>query len=158
MLDGVMFVHGGISADYACLPVFEINRRVRSALATRDTAPASIINDPAGPLWYRGLVQRDNDPTSAPSANPPCKRSGAGAISMAEERQQVLRAYGAGRMVVAHTPILSGISVLEDGRLVRVDTGISAAFGGKLTYLEIADGALAPHVVERPPAAAAGAR
>lgn len=157
MLDGSIFVHGGISASYACLPLAEINRRVATALAARDMDPQSIINDPAGPLWYRGLVQRDNDPTSAQSATPPCKVAAPGP-SMEEELGEVLRAYGADRIVVAHTPILSGIAVLDDGRLVRIDTGISAVFGGKLTYLEIIDGRLVPHVVVRPPASAAGAR
>jgi hypothetical protein len=40
--------------------------------------------------------------------------------------------------------------VLEGGRLVRIDTGISAVFGGTPSYLEILDGTLVPHVVERP--------
>ena len=152
MLDGTIFVHGGISLAYACLPLAEINRRVAAALRTRDMAPDSIINDPSGPLWYRGLVTRDpSDETEVPPTAGPCRRSTAAPPpSMEQELDQVLAAYGAERMVVAHTPILSGIAVLHEGRLVRIDTGISGVFGGKLTFLEIVDGVLRPHETPRP--------
>ena len=40
-------------------------------------------------------------------------------------------------MVIAHTPRLAGIEISHDGRLVRIDTGISRYYGGKLSYLEI---------------------
>ena len=159
LLDDTLFVHGGLSASYACLGIAEINRRVAAALRAREISPGSIINDPAGPLWYRGLVMRDDDdPTSSIAVVGPCNPAASSSPpSMAEELEADLRTYGARRMVIAHTPILSGISVLDDGRLVRIDTGISAVFGGKLSYLEILDGALSTHVVERPPGSSAGA-
>ena len=61
----------------------------------------------------------------------------------------MLSAYGAKRIVIGHTPILSGIAMLYGGRLIRIDTGISRVYGGKLSYLEILDGTPIPHVVER---------
>jgi hypothetical protein len=158
MLDGTIFVHGGIGLGYACLPLAEINRRVAAALKARDMSPQSIINDPVGPLWYRGLVIRDaSDPASSPPGSGPC---GAPSPypSMEQELDQVLARYGARRMVVAHTPVLSGIAVLDQGRLVRIDTGISSVFGGKLSYLEIVDGVLQPHEVARPPPSPGGGR
>lgn len=161
MLDGNLFVHGGISATYGAVPLAEINKRVAAALTAGDTSPASIINDPLGPLWYRGLVMREPpgqakpaeemtppEGTPAPTAPP--------ALSMEAELSQVLLGYCAGRMIIGHTPLLSGIAVLQNGRLVRIDTGISVAFGGKLTYLEILDGALIPHEVARSATPAAG--
>ena len=36
----------------------EINRRVRTAVAAGDKSPSSILTDPLGPLWYRGLITR----------------------------------------------------------------------------------------------------
>ena len=51
-----LFVHGGLSPAYAAMPIDEINRRVAASLAARETAPNAIINDPLGPLWYRGLA------------------------------------------------------------------------------------------------------
>jgi hypothetical protein len=152
LIDGNLFLHGGISPAYAHLTVDEINRQVAAAFAAQATAPEAIINDPAGPLWYRGLLMRAPETPGAPDAG----ASGAPAPStppmpsVAEQLNEVLAAFGAKRMVIGHTPILSGIAVLEGGRLVRIDTGISSAYGGKLTYLEIIDGAVTPHVVARP--------
>jgi hypothetical protein len=51
--------------------------------------------------------------------------------------------------VIGHTPILSGIAMLYDGRLIRIDTGISSVYGGKVSYLEILDGNATAHIVER---------
>lgn len=154
LLDGTLFVHGGIGLAYAKMSVAEINKRVDAALAARDTSEAAIINDPVGPLWYRGLVTRaGDDTTKAPvitPAQPP--------LSIEDELTQVLAAYGARRMVIAHTPILSGIAILHDGRLIRIDTGISAFYGGKVSYLEILDGTLLPHEVARSVASQGGAR
>jgi Calcineurin-like phosphoesterase len=137
LIDGTLFVHGGISAAYAHLPIEEINRRVTAALAARDTAREAIINDPAGPLWYRGLVMREGDAESD-LAQP---------HSIEEELDLVLRTYGARRIVVGHTPILAGIAVLHEGRLIRIDTGIAAPYRGARTYLEIRDGNAVGHVV-----------
>ena len=153
LIDGSLFVHGGISAAYACLSLVEINRRVAAALRARDTDPNAIINDPAGPLWYRGLVRRDDgDPTDSPAAGAPCATSAPSTpkLSMLAELEQVLHAYGAQRMIIGHTPDLSGIAILDGGRLARIDTGISSVFGGRLTYLEIVDNVPLPRLVERP--------
>ena len=42
--------------------------------------------------------------------------------------------------MVAHTPDLKGIEATSEGRLIRIDTGISAYYGGPRSYLEIVDG------------------
>ena len=44
LLDGTLFVHGGISPPYVHLPIAEINRQVDAALETKATDPQSIIN------------------------------------------------------------------------------------------------------------------
>ena len=54
-----LFVHGGLSAEYAKIPMDELNRRVAAAMAAADESPASVLTDPLGPLWYRGLVRSD---------------------------------------------------------------------------------------------------
>lgn len=152
MLDGTLFVHGGISAAFDCLSVADINDRVAAALAKGDTATAAIINNPLGPLWYRGLVTRDaEEQADAAQGTPACPTAKPITdLSMDAETDAVLAAYHAGRIVVAHTPLLSGIAIADNGRLIRIDTGISAVYGGKLGWLEIIDGAAIPHDVPRP--------
>jgi len=147
LLDGNLFVHGGISPAYARLPIAEINGQVRAALTARNADPMAIINDPVGPLWYRGLATPNADAAEGKSeggdgtapAEPPVE----------DQLQVLLSNYQAKRIVIGHTPIPSGIAVLYAGRLIRIDTAISSAYGGKLSYLEILDGNPVPHIVER---------
>jgi hypothetical protein len=133
-IDGTIFVHGGLSAAYAATAPAEIDRRVAAALAARAEDPAAIINDPDGPLWYRGLAVPETPATEA-------------------EVDRALKAQHARRLVIGHTPILTGIASLYGGKLIRIDTGISSFYGGKLSYLEILDGVALAHEVERPPPA-----
>lgn len=130
---GNVFVHGGISAEYSRLPISEINSRVGAALANQDSSPGAIISDPLGPLWYRGLLGPDADIRPAP----------------VDELTTVLTRYGARRIVVAHTPMLSGIGILQGGRLVRIDSGNSRYYGGRPSYLEIIGDRVIPHAVAR---------
>src|SRR3954469_5384782 len=75
-IGGTLFVHGGLSAEAAKVPMEELNRRVASAMAAADDSQHSILTDPLGPLWYRGLVGRDADaeeergPLTAPGVRP----------------------------------------------------------------------------------------
>lgn len=143
-IDGTLFVHGGLSAEYAKIPMEELNRRVAAAMAAADESPTSILTDPLGPLWYRGLVRADADAESvrkpAPGPRPTAE----------QELATVLAAYGAQRMVVGHTPNLAGIAIDYGGRLIRIDTGISRHYGGPLTWLEIVGDKVTPHSVGRP--------
>ena len=56
------------------------------------------------------------------------------------------------RIVVGHTPSLTGISSGYGGSLWRTDSAISRAYNGKLTYLEIVGDQLVAHEVPRPAA------
>jgi hypothetical protein len=141
-----LFVHGGLSSDYASQSIDEINRAVEKALEAVATEPDAIINDPRGPLWYRGLILRG--PGDETSAQPPASEA-ASSLTMEEELELVLRAFGAARMVVGHTPQVKGIELLHGGRLARIDTGISRGYGGTPSYLEIKGGEMVPHRVER---------
>ena len=184
VIDGTLFVHAGISAAYAGRSPDDINRAVAAALAARDSADDAIINDPLGPLWYRGLARgaaaaqnsargaaaAQNSARGAGAAQNPARGAAAaenparGAAAAQSDPQggappgqaseyelaSVLAATGARRMVIAHTPNPSGILILHGGRLARIDTGISSAYGGQPSYLEIIDGVMVPHLVPRP--------
>ena len=146
-IDGTLFVHGGLSAEYSKISLEEINRRVATAMAAGDGSPSTILYDPLGPLWYRGLVQRDPDAEEVRSkAVPP-----APPLTHDQELSAVLSSFHAQRLVVGHTPALNGIEILDGGRLARIDTGISRAYGGVLSWLEIVDGRMIPHTVGRTP-------
>jgi hypothetical protein len=146
-IDGTLFVHGGLSAEYARFPMEEINRRVAAAMASGDDSASSILNDPLGPLWYRGLVTTDRDAEALRAQEvprPPPR-------SVDQELDAVLSAYGAKRLVIGHTPDLKGIEFLSGGRLARIDTGNSRAYGGPLSWLEIEGEKMIPHTVGRSP-------
>ncbi len=142
-LNGTLFVHGGISAELSKIPLEEVNRKVAAAMAKADGGPSSILFDPLGPLWYRGLVARDADAQAARAA------AGSPAQNPELELKTALSAYGAKRMVVAHTPNLSGILIIDNGLLARIDTGNSRYYGGQLSWLEIAGDKMTPHAVRR---------
>jgi hypothetical protein len=146
LLDGTLFVHGGISPAYVHLPIAQINTSAAAALKARNTDPMAIINDDQGPLWYRGLALplATNNGETLPAQT-------SAQIQPAGENQlgALLSAYGAKRIVVGHTPILSGIALFQGGQLICIDTGISAVYGGTVSYLDIIDGTPVPHAVER---------
>lgn len=113
-----LFVHGGISSAYAATPVEEINARVRAAL--RGDGDRAILEDEAGPLWFRGLAEETPEGEAAVAA--------------------ATSAYGVSRIVIAHTPNLEGVRSLYGGRVVLIDTGISAYYGGTRSFLRIEGG------------------
>ena len=131
-----LFVHGGISAKFALVPLPEINRRARAALIAGDASDEAIINDPMGPLWYRGLVTRAGEPA-------------AGRPTMVAELDGSLLGHAAKRMVIGHTPDIKGIGFLHGGKLIQIDTGISRYYGGKLGWLEILGERAIPHAAAR---------
>jgi hypothetical protein len=137
-----LFVHGGLSAEYAHLGLDQINDQVRAALRAADQSPTSIISDELGPLWYRGLISR------SPAAVEPRVRAPE-RPTIAVELATVLRTYGAKRLVVGHTPSRTGIIVSNEGRLIRIDSGNSAYYGGQPSYLEIIGDSVVPHSVRR---------
>lgn len=136
-----LFVHGGISAEYAKLPLDEVNRRIAADM--RAGKSGSTLEDPLGPLWYRGLAAADPDAAAeraqlhSPTLPPD------------QELTAVLAAYGAKRLVIGHTPSLAGIFISADGRLARIDTGISRYYGGPVSWLEIVGDRMIPHTVRR---------
>jgi hypothetical protein len=112
---GSLFSHAGIEPGWADdLPA--INRDARCWLSGAGARPA-LASDSSGPVWTRAW-------------------GGASVDCAALDR--VLEATGADRMVVAHSVQRGGITSACGGKLWRVDTGMSSAYGGQVQVLEIA--------------------
>jgi hypothetical protein len=117
---------------------------VAAALTAVDDSDKSILNDSLGPLWYRGLAGSDKEAEAER-----VKAATGPRPTVDQEVDMALAAYGAKRLVIAHTPSLTGIVIGSNGRLARIDTGISRFYGGPLTWLEIVGDKMVPHVTKR---------
>lgn len=131
LVDGNLFAHGGFSQKYTVYSIADMNKAAKKALKKQDTSPDSIINDPLGPLWYRGLVpgSKQNDGALAPDA----------------EVDLVLATYGAQRIIVGHTPAKTGVKSSYGGKLIQIDTGMSEHYGGTRSFLRIENGSVFAH-------------
>lgn len=140
-----LFVHGGISAETAQRSIANVNRDIARAMTKADMSDTSPLEDPLGPLWYRGLLGRDLDAEAARLSLPASKH-----LSPAQEVDAVLAAYRARHIVIGHTPSLKGITILFGDKLARIDTGISRHYNGTLSWLDIVGDKMTPHSVRRP--------
>jgi hypothetical protein len=128
-INGIVFLHGGISPAVAPLGCAAINEKVRAELDTlRPPDPAlqtSLIAGPEGPLWYRGYFMGEPKLTT-------------------EGLESVLTTLGARAIVVGHTPPASyTITPSFDNRVIQIDTGmLNGDFfkGGRPSALEIQGG------------------
>jgi len=119
VLDRVVYTHGGVTPEYAEMGLDVLNGITPQVIAGR-VPPQALGED--SPLWYRGYV--DEPELTA------CKRLEAALLELAAER-----------MVVGHTTRRDGrIQSRCGGRLLVIDTGISAHYGGHLSALEVLDG------------------
>jgi hypothetical protein len=135
-IDGVGFLHGGVSPAVAPLGCAGINEAVRKELRDLDGLRAALDTSLAtradGPLWYRGLAQEDEG-------------------AFAESLDSILRALGVRALVVGHTPTRNGrIQTRFGGRVLAIDVGMLSYYGGHLGALEIgAEGVVALYPSER---------
>ena len=128
-INGMLFLHGGISPATAALGCEGINDTVRAELkempveAARMATLLSTRED--GPLWYRGLAV-DSE------------------TELAADLTTMLERWQARAIVIGHTVAPNGrIATRFDGRVVQIDTGmLGGAFypGGRASALEIHDG------------------
>ena len=125
-LNGIVFVHGGMSPLVAAAGCTAIDARMRlelQAAALGSLVEPELLGRPDGPLWYRGLV--DGTGTEA-------------------ELEGVLAGLGARAIVVGHTVMADNrIQLRENGRVIGIDTGMLAGDfypNGVASALEIKDG------------------
>jgi hypothetical protein len=126
-INGVLFVHGGISPAVAALPCDAINATVRRELTgdldkTRAAPLGTLAAGDAGPFWYRGLAQLE---------------------TAAAEVDAILAQQQARAIVIAHTVSPTGrIRANFGGKVFQIDTGMQPAYvpNGRVSALEISRG------------------
>lgn len=111
-VNDLVFVHGGIGPKYAAATMSSINEGIRRELADPAAAEGGIAQDTEGPLWYRGLVE-------SPETD----------VAVAGAAAQFLDHQGARHMVVGHTPMPAIVPRFQ-GKVIAIDVGLSAFFGG----------------------------
>ncbi len=121
-INDVLFLHGGISPEYATHSIETINRTVREELQASVADKAEFCRNPDGPLWYRGYAS-ENEPEVCALIRP------------------ILERYGVRHVVVGHTVSKDGIQARCGGAIVMIDVGLSRAYEGVPACLEIKDNA-----------------
>lgn len=116
-LGGSVFVHGGVLPHHVRYGIEKLNRETSQWMRGAGPLPALLMQEDA-PIWTRMY--------SAPGVPNACV-----------ELAQALNALSAKRMVVGHTPQPSGINSACEGRVWRIDTGLSRYYGGPMQVLEI---------------------
>jgi len=108
-VNGIVFLHGGISADVAALGCETINdtvaREAKALPGDPALVPSLFSAGEKGPLWYRGLAQ---EPEAA----------------FTPTLAAILKQMGARAIVVGHTPTGGRIAARFGGRVVQIDTGM----------------------------------
>jgi len=136
-INGVLFVHGGISPEIAVMSCDAINTTVRRELnedleTTRDAPLESLSARENGPLWYRGLVQESD--------------------AFASSLDEILAKQQVRAIVVGHTVTPDGrIRTRFGGKVIQLDTGMQPAYvqGGRASALEIRSGVVTAIYTDR---------
>ena len=120
-INDLLFVHAGITPSVARLSLGEINRTVREELRKGETE--GLAGSASGPVWDRSMILGEADEA----------RGGLDAV---------LKRYGARRMVVGHTVTPDGVLAMAGGRLILIDVGMAALYGGPAACLVVEKGVL----------------
>ena len=117
-----IFLHGGISPTLTETSVEAINARVAKELEAVDKLTEGLAVAEDGPFWYRGLAQ-------APEAE------------LADHVDRVLTTFGVKHVVIGHTVTPGAVVPRFDGKVVMIDVGMSAFYGGPPACLIVENGA-----------------
>jgi Calcineurin-like phosphoesterase len=128
-INDTIYMHGGISPRYVSEPLEWINEMVAAELndltSIKKDGP---VMGTDSPLWYRGLSQDDGP-------------------EIAAHVDKVLAAYGIKRIVVSHTVMPGAIIPRFGGKVIVIDVGITAVYGGHRACLLLEDGV--PYAIHR---------
>ena len=128
-IDDYLFLHGGIGPKYATWSLPQINRGVQHALrADVEPLPGNAAEDNEGPLWYRGLALGDESLLGA-------------------HVDQVLAQHNVRHLVIGHTVTPGTVWPRHGGKVLMIDVGLSAVYGGPPACLIITKGV--PYTLHR---------
>lgn len=125
-VNGLLFLHGGLTAEVAALGCPGINDAIHKELMSLPVPPerlsALMATSETGPLWYRGLAVEPEG-------------------SVAPEVDATLRHLDARGLVIGHTTVLPGrVATRLGGKVLQIDAGMVAGQfypGGVPVALEI---------------------
>ena len=124
-INGILFMHGGISEPVSMMGCEGINAAVRKDLLSVPVPLEQVATlfaaSETGPLWYRGLA-------SEPEA------------SLAPTLDVILERMKARAIVIGHTTVAGKLTPRLGGRVIMIDTGmVNGEFypGGVASALEL---------------------
>jgi len=134
-INDTIFLHGGISSKYCKFSLQSLTEQVIEAMENYDPSITTIVDDPLGPVWYRGLASEDE-------ANE----------IYSQTLDNILKRYNAKRIVIGHTPTGGVVWPRFNQRVVANDTGIATHYGSHKGLLELtSEGATAIYGDKRIP-------
>jgi hypothetical protein len=113
-----VFAHGGILPKHVAYGLDRLNDELDGWLAGARRDPPAVVVAEDGPVWTRAYSSEDAPPDCA-------------------DLTTALAKLGAKRMVVGHTVQKQGVNSACDGKVWRIDVGMSRYFGGPIQALEI---------------------
>lgn len=131
-INGTLFVHGGLNREHGCMPLQDLNDRVRRELCDDGIPHAGrdVMLRRDGPQWNREFTLKPTDERRT-------------------ELEEVLDYHRCRRMVVGHTPTscidparAGRILPMYDDKLYCIDTGIGKTYGENLSALSVDRGTL----------------
>jgi hypothetical protein len=136
-INGVLFLHGGISPALAGTRCDAVNATVRREITgdidqARAAPRESLATRADGPLWYRGLAQEP--------------------LAFAPRVDEILAGQDARAIVVAHTVAPEHrITGRFGGKVLQIDTGMQQGYvpSGRASALEIRGGTLTAIYTDR---------
>lgn len=117
-INRTLFVHGGLGPMTLELSLVDMNEQIRAELSKPAPAQGLLAEAEEGPLWYRGLSRAETEAEKA-------------------HLEALLAHFDADRIVVGHTPGFGTVVPRFASRVLAIDSGISAHYGGQMASLLI---------------------
>lgn len=116
-----VYAHGGLLPAHVDYGLERLNLAMRDYLLGTARELPSVLEGEDSPFWHRLFAVRDDEATCGLLA-------------------QMLTRVGAQRLVIGHTVQQRGINAACDGRVWRIDVGLSRYYNGPVQALELVQG------------------